>query len=76
MVAGRDGDLLTLAEAARLLRVSRITVHRWVQRGRLPSYRVGPKAIRIPAATWTRSSGLCGKRRRPCKRLSMTSTRP
>ena len=37
----------TVAEAARLLRVSAPTVWRWVDSGRLPAYRIGGRAIRI-----------------------------
>jgi excisionase family DNA binding protein len=42
-----DGRYFTVAEAARKLRVSHSTVWRWIDSGRLPAYRVGPKAIRI-----------------------------
>ena len=42
------GEFLTVAEAARALGVSPITVWRWVNRGRLNAYRVGPRSIRIP----------------------------
>ncbi len=47
MATNEDADLLTVAEAARLLKVSRITLHRWLKHGRLPAYHVGPKAVRI-----------------------------
>ncbi len=47
MVAGHDPDLLTTAEAARLLRVSAVTVQRWLRQGRLPAFHVGPKAVHI-----------------------------
>jgi excisionase family DNA binding protein len=47
MAPGQDTDLLTVAEAARVLKVSRITLDRWLKDGRLPSYRVGPRATRI-----------------------------
>ncbi|HEV2107310.1 MAG TPA: helix-turn-helix domain-containing protein [Thermomicrobiales bacterium] len=40
-------DLLTIPEAAEMLRVSAVTVSRWLKQGRLPSYRVGPRAVRI-----------------------------
>lgn len=36
-----------MAEAARLLKVSTVTVHRWLKAGRLRAYHVGPKAVRI-----------------------------
>jgi excisionase family DNA binding protein len=43
-----DG-LLTVAEIAQSLRVSRMTIYRLVERGNLPSVRVG-HSIRVPAA--------------------------
>src|SRR5215211_5666680 len=43
-------DLLTMREAAELLRVSEVTVARWLKQGRLPAYRVGPRAVRVRRA--------------------------
>jgi excisionase family DNA binding protein len=43
----RDDDLLTIAEATRLLKIGRTTLHRWLKAGRLRAYQVGPKAVRI-----------------------------
>jgi excisionase family DNA binding protein len=43
----RDNDLLTIAEAARLLKVGRTTLHRWLKAGRLRAYHIGPRAVRI-----------------------------
>ena len=40
----------TVAEAARLLRVSIPTVWRWIDSGHLPAYRVGGRSIRIRTA--------------------------
>lgn len=40
-------DFCTVAEAAAMLGVSASTVWRWVDAGKLPAFRVGPKAIRI-----------------------------
>ena len=40
-------DLLTIAEAAELLSVSAVTVSRWRRQGRLPTLKVGPRAVRI-----------------------------
>lgn len=37
-----------MQHAADLLDVSRITVRRWIKRGFLKAYRVGPQIIRIP----------------------------
>jgi excisionase family DNA binding protein len=42
-----DSELLTIAEATRLLKVGRTTLHRWLKSGRLRAYQVGPKAVRI-----------------------------
>jgi len=42
-----DMDLLTLPEAATLLKVSVVTLRRWIKQGRLPAYHVGPRKIRI-----------------------------
>src|SRR5438045_2636192 len=47
MVLDHQADWLTISEAARLLKVSRGTLARWLRTGRLPSYHVGPKAVRI-----------------------------
>lgn len=47
MALDHDTDLLTVREAAGLLKVSAVTLHRWLKQGRLPAQRVGPKAIRI-----------------------------
>lgn len=40
-------DFLTVPETAELLKVSSVTVSRWLKQGRLPAYRVGPRAVRI-----------------------------
>ena len=45
-----ETDLLTKAEAAKLLKVSPVTISRWLKQGRLPAYRLGPRAIRIRRA--------------------------
>jgi excisionase family DNA binding protein len=42
-----DLDLLTLPEAAKLLKVSVVTIRRWIKQGRLPAYHVGPRKVRI-----------------------------
>lgn len=36
-----SGDLLSVAEAAELLRVSKVTVHRWIERDKLTAIRIG-----------------------------------
>ena len=40
-------DLLTIAEAAKMLKVSTVTLRRWIKQGRLPAYHVGPRKVRI-----------------------------
>jgi excisionase family DNA binding protein len=47
-------DLLTIAEAAKLLKVSTATLHRWLKQGRLQAYHVGPRAVRIHRADLAR----------------------
>lgn len=68
MAATDDSQLLTVREAAEFLRVSRMTHHRWLKEGRLRSYRVGPRAIRIRRrdlemiVTPARNAGFSGMR--------------
>lgn len=49
----RDLDLLTLGEAAKLLKVSVVTLRRWIRQGRLPAYHVGPRKVRIKRSDLT-----------------------
>jgi excisionase family DNA binding protein len=42
-----DRQFYTVPEAALLLQVSQATVWRWIEAGKLPAYRVGPRRIRI-----------------------------
>lgn len=42
-----ESDLLTIPEAAAALKVSPVTISRWLKQGRLPAYRMGPRAVRI-----------------------------
>lgn len=44
-----ESPVLTVAEAARYLKVSEPTIWRWVRAGRLPSFKVG-RLRRIPLA--------------------------
>jgi excisionase family DNA binding protein len=46
---GDDGELLTVDEAARILRVKPSTLRYWAREGRVPCIRLGPRATR-----WTR----------------------
>lgn len=46
-VASDAEELLTIAEVAKLLKVSVVTLHRWLMQGRLPAYRLGPRGVRI-----------------------------
>src|SRR5438093_4757229 len=45
--AVEERDYLTPAEAARQLHVSVSTIWRWIEKGKLPAYRVGARSIRI-----------------------------
>jgi excisionase family DNA binding protein len=47
-------ELKTTREAAHLLRVSESTVWRWITRGILPSYRVGPKRVYVRSSDLAR----------------------
>lgn len=63
--AGRDGagqgaepgdlalDLMTVAEVAAMLRVSKMTIYRMVDGGQLPAMRIG-RAFRVPRASVVR----------------------
>lgn len=43
-----DGaEFMTVADAARFLKVSRVTIHRWLKQGHLRAYHVGPRTVRI-----------------------------
>jgi excisionase family DNA binding protein len=42
-----DDELLTIKEAAALLKMSTVTVRRWLKQGRLVGYRVGARSIRL-----------------------------
>src|SRR5712692_2934833 len=54
MAIGQDAELLTIVEAAKVLKVSTVTIHRWLKQGRLTAYRVGPRAVRISRSELTR----------------------
>ncbi len=47
MATDIDMDLLTTAEAAKLLKISVVTLQRWLKQGRLRAFRLGPRAVRI-----------------------------
>lgn len=40
-------DYLTVTEAASLLRVAPSTVRRWIRRGEVPAYRLGPRRVAL-----------------------------
>jgi len=42
-----EDELLTVAEAAALLKVTRHTIYRWITEGRLPSVRYSPRVLRL-----------------------------
>jgi excisionase family DNA binding protein len=46
-VTAQTDELLTVAEAAALLKVSQVTLRRWIKQGRLAACRVGPRAVRL-----------------------------
>ena len=50
MIDAQEHGYVTVAEAAKRLRVSHPTIWRWIKAGKLPAYRVGPKTIRIKEA--------------------------
>ncbi|GAC1448493.1 MAG: hypothetical protein PVSMB4_05710 [Ktedonobacterales bacterium] len=47
MPVSTAGEFLTVHEAAKLLKVSPVTIKRWLKQGRLRAYHVGPRAVRI-----------------------------
>ena len=44
---GSAAELLTADEAAALLKVPASTIRHWVREGRMPCYRLGPRAMRF-----------------------------
>lgn len=48
--APQTDEYLTVAEAATLLKVSKSTVWRWIEKGMLPAYRVGSRGVRLKRA--------------------------
>ncbi|TAK35106.1 MAG: DNA-binding protein [Chloroflexota bacterium] len=61
MFAHQDDELLTMAEAARILKVSVVTIKRWLKQGIIPAYRVGPRYVRIRRSDLARATALVGK---------------
>lgn len=45
-----DEQLISVAEAAKLLQVSQSTLWRWIDSGKLPAYRIGLRRIRLKRA--------------------------
>ena len=43
----KEREYYTASEAAEVLEVSRTTIWRWIETGRLPAYKIGGKTIRI-----------------------------
>ena len=54
MTVDQSEELLSVAEAAKALRVSVPTIKRWIKDGRLPAYHLGPRYVRIRRADLTR----------------------
>lgn len=46
----KSSPFLTVKETAQLLGVSTRTVYAWIQDGRIPSIRLGPKLLRVPTS--------------------------
>ena len=44
----RSTPFLTVKQTAMVLGVSTRTVYTWIQAGRIPSVRLGPKLLRVP----------------------------
>lgn len=57
-LAAEIGDLLTVREAALLMRVTPKTVYRWIHSGQLEAHRLGEHTTRIPAAAVRERLGL------------------
>lgn len=41
-------EAISIQKTAELLDVSPMTIHRWIARGFIRAYRVGPRLVRIP----------------------------
>lgn len=64
-VPDRGNEYLTVAEAAALLKVSKSTIWRWIEKGTLPAYRVGSRGVRLKRAQLEQVvTPLTGERRR------------
>jgi excisionase family DNA binding protein len=46
-MAATNSELLTIAEAAALLKVDPSTIRRWIRSGRLHALRPGPRTVRV-----------------------------
>jgi excisionase family DNA binding protein len=42
-----QNDYISVSEAARILQVSASTIWRWIERGELLAYRIGPRRVRL-----------------------------
>jgi excisionase family DNA binding protein len=49
-----DDEYITVAEAAKALKVSQSTIWRWVNSGELPAHRVGQRGVRLKSTELTR----------------------
>lgn len=59
-----DSEYCTVAEAARLLHVSKATVWRWIGAGRMPAVRMGSRVVRIRRGDLCRIAEPTGPRRK------------
>ena len=57
MTTNATSEYLSVKEAAAELGVSPSTIWRWIEAGRLPAQRIGPKIIRLRQADVARSVG-------------------
>ncbi|GEM_PF-3378766 len=55
MAVEQDTELVTVQEAALLLKVSPVTIKRYLKQGRLRGYHLGPRALRIKREDLSRS---------------------
>lgn len=60
-----SGQLLSLAEVSQLLGISRRTVLRWLESGKIEGVRVGERLVKVPREALTRILSPYRPRKRP-----------